>query len=152
MGLPYSRQINTAMGQVNTAMGQVEPLVATAINVLRTSRNISYVLVVMQVFAIGLLVSILGVLVAILVSVNPDLEDERTKFVTPAVNFFADFAARAVTWYISTLYAGLAVLAVTYISWWYYVSDIDILAPFAAYVHRQISTLEHNSPPANSDT
>lgn len=76
MGIPYSREINTAFEQV-------APLVAAGFEVLQTTKNISILLAAIQVLTVLTLVAVLFVLIAILYSVNPDLEDERRELVTP---------------------------------------------------------------------
>lgn len=82
MGIPYSKQINSAFDQVT-------PLVAAGFEVLQTTKNISVLLAAVQVLTAVLLVFILGALLAILVSINPDLEEERRSLITPTVKWFA---------------------------------------------------------------
>jgi len=82
MGIPYSKQINSAFDQVT-------PLVSAGFEVLQTTKNISVLLAAVQVFTAILLVFILGALLAILVSINPDLEKERRSLITPTVKWFA---------------------------------------------------------------
>ncbi|KAF2259283.1 hypothetical protein CC78DRAFT_503461, partial [Lojkania enalia] len=76
MGIPYSREINAAFEQVT-------PLVAAGFKVLRTTKNISILLAAIQVLTVLCLFLILLTLIALLYSVNPDLEDERQRLVTP---------------------------------------------------------------------
>ncbi|KAF2744987.1 hypothetical protein M011DRAFT_154429 [Sporormia fimetaria CBS 119925] len=82
MGIPYSREINAAFDQVT-------PLVAAGFQVLKTTRNISILLAVIQVLTVVLLAGILFVLLALVYCVNPDLQHERDKLVTP---FFRSLA------------------------------------------------------------
>src|ERR1700712_2972159 len=76
MGIPYSRQINTAFDQVT-------PLVAQGFEVLETTKNIAILLAWIQVLTVMLLALILSALIALLVTMNPDLEAERQAFLTP---------------------------------------------------------------------
>jgi hypothetical protein len=76
MGIPYSRQINTAFDQVT-------PLVAQGFEVLETTKNIAVLLAWIQVLTVVLLALILIALAALLVTMNPDLSHERQAFVTP---------------------------------------------------------------------
>lgn len=81
MGIPYSREINAAFDQVT-------PLVAEGFVVLQTTKNISILLAIIQVLTVLMLGLIFAVSVAILISVNPDLEDERRVLVTPLAKWF----------------------------------------------------------------
>jgi hypothetical protein len=81
MGIPYSRQINTAFDQVT-------PLVAQGFQVLETTKNIAILLAWIQVLTVVLLALILSALVALLVTMNPDLETERQAFLTPIMKTF----------------------------------------------------------------
>ena len=87
MGIPYSRQINQAFDQVT-------PLVAAGFRVLQTTRNISILLAVIQVLTVLLLGLILIVLLALLVSVNPHLEEQRDELVTPALQKVCEGSVR----------------------------------------------------------
>jgi hypothetical protein len=78
MGIPYSRQINTAFDQVT-------PLVAQGFQVLETTKNIAILLAWIQVLTVLLLTLIFVALVALLVTMNPDLANERQAFVTPVL-------------------------------------------------------------------
>jgi hypothetical protein len=84
MGLPYSKQINSAFDQVT-------PLVAYGFRVLETSRDIAILVALIQVFTCLLLGWILLALLAILITVNPDLERERQAIVTPTMKWFASW-------------------------------------------------------------
>ena len=92
MGIPYSREINHAFKELNKAYGKVTPLVAAAYEVLETTKNISLLLAGIQVLTVLLLALILLALVGLLITMNPDLEDERTEFVTPIVKWLAGWA------------------------------------------------------------
>jgi lysylphosphatidylglycerol synthetase-like protein (DUF2156 family) len=78
MGIPYSRQINTAFDQVT-------PLVAQGFQVLETTKNIAILLAWIEVLTVVLLALILIALLALLVTMNPDLANEREAFVTPTL-------------------------------------------------------------------
>ncbi|KAJ7176610.1 hypothetical protein C8R46DRAFT_1346611 [Mycena filopes] len=80
MGIPYSRQINAAFDQVT-------PLVAEGFKVLQATRNISIVLAVIQVLTVVLLFQILILLLALLITLHPDLEQERDALVTPTLRW-----------------------------------------------------------------
>ena len=82
MGIPYSKQINSAFDEVT-------PLVAAGFHVLRTSRNISILLAVVQILNTLLLGLAVIALLALLITVNPDLERERRSLVTPTARWFA---------------------------------------------------------------
>lgn len=82
MGIPYSRQINSAFDQVT-------PLVASAYEVLQTTKNISLLLAAIQILTVILLGFILLVLLGIAYSVNPDLDRERKALVTPTLKWLA---------------------------------------------------------------
>ncbi|EMD65190.1 hypothetical protein COCSADRAFT_64715, partial [Bipolaris sorokiniana ND90Pr] len=99
MGIPYSRQINAAFEQVT-------PLVAAGFTVLRTTRDISILLAIIQVLTVVLLALILGVLVLIVYCVNPDLEEERQRIITPWLRY----AARISIWGVIKFVVGLAVI------------------------------------------
>ena len=80
MGIPYSKQINAAFDEVT-------PLVAAGFSVLETSKNISILLAAVQILTVLLLFCILIVLMALLVAINPDLQQERKELVTPAAKW-----------------------------------------------------------------
>jgi hypothetical protein len=85
MGIPYSRELDATFRHVNTASEQVTPLVAQGFKILKTARSIVLVLACIQVFTFALLLFILIALLALLVTMNPDLAEERRKYVTPTV-------------------------------------------------------------------
>ncbi|MCJ1333391.1 hypothetical protein MMC10_010087 [Thelotrema lepadinum] len=92
MGIPYSKEINKAFDELNKAYGQVTPLVAAAYDVLETTKNISLLLAGIQVLTVILLGFILLALVGLLITMNPELEEERVQFVTPVVKWVAGWA------------------------------------------------------------
>ncbi|KAK0807309.1 hypothetical protein LTR02_005981 [Friedmanniomyces endolithicus] len=76
MGIPFSKQINAAFEEVT-------PLVAAGFEVLQTTKNIALLAAALQVFT-GLILSlVLLVLIALLITVNPNLTEERDALVTP---------------------------------------------------------------------
>lgn len=83
MGIPYSKQISSAFDQVT-------PLVGEGFEVLQTTKNISILLAAIQVLTVILLGFILIVLLALLVTVNPDLVQQRQDLITPAVRWGCD--------------------------------------------------------------
>jgi hypothetical protein len=82
MGMPYSKEINSAFNQVT-------PLVAAGFEVLQTTKNIAILLAYIQVLTVVLLALILFALLGLLVTMNPDLEMERQMVVTPVVHWLA---------------------------------------------------------------
>ncbi|KAI7344386.1 hypothetical protein D0862_12842 [Hortaea werneckii] len=106
MGIPYSKEINQAFDQV-------APLVAATLDVLQTSKNISYLLAAVQVFNALLLLTAVFALLGLLITVNPDLAEERKALVTPVVKHLASWAMpgsegrwylRVVAWSIATVW------------------------------------------------
>ena len=91
MGIPYSKQINFAFGQVT-------PLVAAGFRVLETTKNISILLAVIQVLTVLVLGLILVSLVALLITVNPDLEEERRTIISPTVKWLASWLMHYGSW------------------------------------------------------
>ncbi|KAK0851854.1 hypothetical protein LTR91_016086 [Friedmanniomyces endolithicus] len=80
MGIPFSKQINAAFEEVT-------PLVAAGFEVLQTTKNIALLAAALQVFT-GLILSlVLLVLIALLITVNPNLTEERDALVTPVVRW-----------------------------------------------------------------
>lgn len=82
MGIPYSREINTAFTRVT-------PLVAAGFDVLQTTKNISLLLAAVQVLTAALLLLILLALLGVLCCVDPALQAERDALVTPVVRWLA---------------------------------------------------------------
>lgn len=82
MGIPYSKEINSALDQV-------APLVAAGFVVLRTTKNISILLMILQILTVLLLGLLLLAAFGIILSVNPDLAAERKALVTPVVKWIA---------------------------------------------------------------
>jgi hypothetical protein len=93
MGIPYSKEINKAFVELNNAYGQVTPLVAAAYEVLETTKNISLMVAGIQVLNSFLLTLILVCMVGLLITTNPDLENERKQLVTPALVWIAAWTA-----------------------------------------------------------
>ena len=92
MGIPYSKEINRAFDELGKAYGQITPLVAAAYDVLESTKNISLLLAGIQVLTVILLALILLALVGMLITLNPDLEEDRAQFVTPVVHWLAGWA------------------------------------------------------------
>lgn len=76
MGVLYGREIYEAVDQL-------APLIAA----VQTTKNISILLAAIQVIKVVILALILLAILALLVSMSPDLEDERAAVVTPAVKW-----------------------------------------------------------------
>lgn len=91
MGIPYSKQINLAFDQVT-------PLVAHGFKVLQTTRNITYILAAIQVLTAIFLGLILIALLGLIITVSPDLEQERETLVTPVVRYLANSAVQYGGW------------------------------------------------------
>ncbi|KAF2149188.1 hypothetical protein K461DRAFT_42439 [Myriangium duriaei CBS 260.36] len=120
MGIPYSKQVNAAFDQVT-------PLVAAGFRVLQTTKNISILLATIQVLTVVLLGLIQATLLLLLITVNPDLQNERGLIATPIAKYFAD-------WFIwwsqqrKPLIAGFWILVLggiigTGVGWYYTVED-----------------------------
>lgn len=92
MGIPYSKEINKAFVELNKAYGQVTPLVASAYEVLETTKNISLLLLGIEILTVVLLDLILLALVGLLITMNPDLDQERKELVTPVLQWVASWA------------------------------------------------------------
>lgn len=84
MGIPYSKQINLAFDNVT-------PLVAAGFEVLQRTKNITYLLAAIQVLTVIFLGLILITLLALIITVSPDLENERKILVTPVMKWLADW-------------------------------------------------------------
>ena len=76
MGVPYSQEIRAAVNQV-------APLVAA----VQTTKNIFILLAAVQIIKVVLLALILLAMLALLITVKPDLEDERAAAVTPVMKW-----------------------------------------------------------------
>ncbi|TEY36374.1 hypothetical protein BOTCAL_0555g00050 [Botryotinia calthae] len=96
MGIPYSKQIHSAFDQSQIMMRRLQtevtplvaagyPLVASGFEVLKTTKNIAILLAVVQVYTAVMLTVIFGVGCMLLVTINPDLEDERSRMISPTV-------------------------------------------------------------------
>lgn len=103
MGIPYSKQINAAFDQV-------APLVAATLDVLHTSKNITYLLAAIQVLNAVLLLIAVFSLFALLITVNPELTEERQALVTPLVKRLASWLMPGSEgrWYLKILAWSLA--------------------------------------------
>ena len=88
MGIPYSREINSAFEQVT-------PLVASAYEVLQTTKNIAILLAWIQITTVVLLTLILLALVGLLFTMNPDLDKERKAIVTPVMKWVASWVLKS---------------------------------------------------------
>lgn len=91
MGVPYSKQINLAFDQVT-------PLVAHGFQVLKTTRNISFLLAAIQVLTVVCLGLILVTLLGLVITVSPDLEEERRALVTPVMKRLAASVLKYGVW------------------------------------------------------
>ncbi|KAJ4424659.1 hypothetical protein N0V82_000587 [Gnomoniopsis sp. IMI 355080] len=103
MGIPYSREINSAFTQV-------APLVAAGFEVLQTTKNISILLACIQVLTVLYLFLILLALIGLICVVHPELQTERDVLVTPVVKWLAGWVlvyGSAVGW---TLRIGVVVV------------------------------------------
>jgi hypothetical protein len=89
MGIPYSKEINKAFQELNQAYGQVTPLVASAYDVLETTKNISLLLLAIEVLTVVLLGLMLLALIGLLITMNPDLDEEKRELVTPVLRWIA---------------------------------------------------------------
>ncbi|KAK1824309.1 hypothetical protein LTR12_001147 [Friedmanniomyces endolithicus] len=103
MGIPFSKQINAAFEEVT-------PLVAAGFEVLQTTKNIALLAAALQVFT-GLILSlVLLVLIALLITVNPNLTEERDALVTPVVGWCAHWIISIRWHWRSALIGSLIVL------------------------------------------
>jgi heme/copper-type cytochrome/quinol oxidase subunit 2 len=76
MGALYSREIHAAIDQLTSLVAAVQ-----------TTKNIFIFLAAIQVIKVIILALISMAILALLVTMNPDLEDERAAVVTPAVKW-----------------------------------------------------------------
>jgi hypothetical protein len=76
MGALYSREINAAIDQLTSLVAAVQ-----------TTKDIFIFLAAIQIIKVIILALILLAMLALLVAMNPDLEDERAAVVTPAVEW-----------------------------------------------------------------
>ncbi|KUJ21255.1 uncharacterized protein LY89DRAFT_681835 [Mollisia scopiformis] len=118
MGIPYSKQINLAFDQVT-------PLVAAGFKVLQTTRNITYLLAAIQILTALFLGLILITLVAVLITVNPDLEEERRSLVTPAVRYLANSVVLYGRWLQVGIWTAGIGTAVGTAGGWYVTREIE---------------------------
>jgi hypothetical protein len=85
MGAIYSREIHAAIDQLTSLVAAVQ-----------TTKNIFIFLAAIQVIKVIILALILLAMLALLVTMNPDLEDERAAVVTPAVKWIIRRVSRFV--------------------------------------------------------
>ena len=113
MGIPYSREINSAFEQVT-------PLIAAAYELLSTIKNIAILLSVIQILTVILLTLIFVSLLGFLYTMNPDLATERQQLVTPVMRWLAGWIhefGETGKWFLRALV--VLVLAASGISLWY---------------------------------
>jgi len=125
MGIPYSKQIHAAFDQVT-------PLVAAGFEVLQTTKNISILLAAIQVVTVLILGLILLTLIALLISVNPDLEAERTAIVTPVVRWCACWAMPACEARGRVMISAIVLLVVVFVGSWVWYSVVTDVKDVAA--------------------
>ncbi|KAI9651186.1 hypothetical protein NHQ30_001223 [Ciborinia camelliae] len=77
MGIPYSKEYKS--------------IVSTGTDFVDTAKKVAIVAVCLQIYYIVVLSLILGALLALLVTTNPDLEEERRALVTPVVKWLASW-------------------------------------------------------------
>lgn len=85
MGLPYSREIHAAVDKL-------PPLIAAA----QSTKNIFILLAAIQVIQVIILGLMLLAMLALLITMNPDLEDERAAVVTPVVKWIIHRLSRCI--------------------------------------------------------
>ncbi|KXJ88011.1 hypothetical protein Micbo1qcDRAFT_178651 [Microdochium bolleyi] len=114
MGIPYSKEINHAFDQVT-------PLVAEGSQVLEKTKNIAVVLLWLEIASALIIALNLVCLLALLVTLNPDLEEERRTLVTPVVRWVAGSAAQAAgvlgRWWVVVVLGVLGVYGVGVWMW-----------------------------------
>lgn len=125
MGIPYSKQINAAFDQVT-------PLVAAGFEVLQTTKNISILLAAIQIVTVVILGAILLTLVALLISVNPDLEAERTAIVTPVLRWCSCWAMPACEARGRVFVSGSVFFGVVFVGCWVWYSVVTDVRNVAA--------------------
>lgn len=103
MGIPYSKQINAAFDSVT-------PLVAEGFQVLQTTKNIALLAAGVQIFTAIILTFISLILIALLITMNPDLKEERDFLVTPVVKWAAQRVMGMRFYWRSALIGSLIVL------------------------------------------
>lgn len=121
MGIPYSRQINSAFSQVT-------PLVASGYQVLETTKNIAVALFALEILSVILLTLILISLLALLFTLNPDLEAERKELVTPFMKALAGWmrGANAIpVWVAWVLVVGFVGAGLGFGGWVYWMRVVE---------------------------
>ncbi|KAH6672319.1 hypothetical protein B0J14DRAFT_542632 [Halenospora varia] len=112
MGIPYSKQINLAFDQVT-------PLVAAGFKVLQTTKNITFLLAAIQVLTALFLFLILITLLGLIITVSPDLEEERKTLVTPVVKGIVESVVRYAEWLkVGVWIVGVGVAVGGMAGWW----------------------------------
>ncbi|KAK5113390.1 hypothetical protein LTR62_003490 [Meristemomyces frigidus] len=96
--------------QINQAFDSVTPLVAAGFELLQTTKNIAILLLVIQILTVLILSSTLIVLLAVLISINPDLDEERKQVVTPLVKWAVHAFVDVQRYWRSVMIGGLVVL------------------------------------------
>lgn len=110
MGAPYSKEIEQALDKAT-------PLVATAQQVLEQTKYLAAALLVLQIVSTVIVGLILVCLLALLITLNPDLEDERRAMVTPAVRR-ATRVLRWWWWWCSLVATVVALVGVGVLAGW----------------------------------
>ena len=120
MGIPYSKQINTAFDNVT-------PLVAAGFKVLQTTKNITYLLAAIQVLTAIFLGLILITLLALIITVSPDLEYERQVLVSPVMRWLAGWVVQYRKWVQVGLYIVIIGAVVGAAGGWYVTREVGEL-------------------------
>lgn len=123
MGIPYSKQINAAFDQVT-------PLVAEGFEALQTTRNITFLLAEIQVATVVLLFLLLVATLMLLITNNPDMEQERKALVTPVMKWICSWMMtrtgnRRIGFVLLT--AVVVIGGVVYLHYWYYFRETEIV-------------------------
>lgn len=119
MGIPYSRQINAAFEQVT-------PLVAEGFEVLQTTRNITFLLAEIQVATVVLLFLLLVATLMLLVTNNPDMEQERQALVTPVMKWICSWMMSSSgkrRYGLIAVTVVMVMLGLVYVHYWYYFKE-----------------------------
>lgn len=119
MGIPYSRQINAAFEQVT-------PLVAEGFEVLQTTRNITFLLAEIQIATVILLFLLLVATLMLLVTNNPDMEQERKALVTPVMKWICSWMMSSSgkrRYGLIAFTILLAIVGLGYLHYWYYFKE-----------------------------
>lgn len=131
MGVPFSKEIDQAFEQLgplvakghqvlDSASLQITPLAVTGAQVLDTTRTIGIVLFWLQLLSALAVALNLICLVAVLITLNPDLEEERKTLVTPAVRWvvrMTRWAVKVLMWVLVLLVHLLRVIGAAAWNW-----------------------------------